>query len=63
MNHLKIKINNMGDEISEYEMVEACGTYGGQEKCLQDFVRKPEGKRPVVIPTCMRKDNIKVDFK
>ena len=53
----------MGDEISEYEMVEACGTYGGQEKCLQDFVRKPEGKRPVVIPTCMRKDNIKVDFK
>ena len=23
----------------------ACGTYGSQERCIQDFGRRPEGKR------------------
>jgi len=26
----------------------ACGTYRGEERCIQELVGKPEGKRPLV---------------
>jgi len=28
-------------------MVRACSTYGSDEKCIEKFDRKPEGKRPL----------------
>jgi phosphoenolpyruvate-protein kinase (PTS system EI component) len=32
------------DEVKEKEMTGACGKYGGEEKCVQVLVGKPEGK-------------------
>jgi hypothetical protein len=32
------------DEIIKNEMVRACGTYGGQAKCIQDFGGEIWGK-------------------
>jgi hypothetical protein len=33
-------------------MDEACGTRGGLEKCIQNFVGKPERKRPYDFINC-----------
>jgi hypothetical protein len=33
-----------GDQITNYEMSEACGTYGVEERCLQAFGRVTSGK-------------------
>jgi hypothetical protein len=37
-----------------------CGTYGGQQKCLQGLVRKPEGKRPLGRPRHRWENKIKI---
>jgi hypothetical protein len=31
--------------VSQFEMGGACGTYGGEEQCVQDLVGKPEVNR------------------
>ena len=35
-----------GDQIEKNEMGEACGTYGGEEKCIQGFGGDTWGKEP-----------------
>jgi hypothetical protein len=35
---------------------------GKKDKCIQAFVRKPEGRRPLGRGRCSE-DNIKTDFK
>jgi hypothetical protein len=37
-----------GDQLKEDQMDRACGTYRGEERCIQELVGKPEGKRPLV---------------
>ena len=44
-------------------MVGACSTYGGEERCIQSFDGKPEGKRPLGKPTRRWEGNIKMDFR
>jgi len=41
----------------------ACSTYGGQERRIQVFVGKLEGKRPLGIPRWRWEDNIKMDLQ
>ena len=36
---------------------------GGDERCIQGFGGKPEGKRPLRRAKCKWKDNIKSYFK
>ena len=36
---------------------------GGEERCIQVLVGKPEGKRPLGRPRHRWEDNIKVDLK
>ena len=35
-----------GDQIRKNEMGGACGTHGGQEKCIQGYCGKADGLRP-----------------
>jgi len=45
-------------------MCRACSTYGGEERCIQGFVRKPEGKRSIGRPRFRWwEDNIKMDLQ
>jgi hypothetical protein len=32
------------DQINNHEMGGACGTHGGQERCMQDLMGKHDGK-------------------
>jgi hypothetical protein len=41
----------------------ACSTNGGDEECIQNFIRKREGKTPLVRPRRRRIDNIKMDVR
>ena len=41
----------------------ACSTYGGEERCTQDFVGHPEGKRPLGISMLIWEDKIKMDLQ
>ena len=41
----------------------ACSTYGGEERRIQGFGGKPEGKRPLGRPRRKWEDNIKVDLQ
>jgi hypothetical protein len=41
----------------------ACSTYGGEERCIQDFVRKTEGNIPLGRPMLIWEDNIKIDLQ
>jgi hypothetical protein len=43
-------------------MVSVCSTYGREEECIQSFVGKPEGKRPLVRPRTRWEDNIKMNL-
>ena len=52
-----------GDKIEKNEMGWACRTYRGQERCIQGFGGKPEGKRPLEKPKRRREDNIKMDLQ
>jgi len=40
----------------------ACSAYGGEKRCIQVLVRKPEGKRQLGRPRCKWEDNIKLDL-
>jgi len=42
-------------------MGRACGTYGGQEACVQCFGGKPEGKRSIGKPGRKWEHDIKID--
>jgi hypothetical protein len=44
-------------------MGRTCGTYGGEERCIQDLVGKPEGRRPLGRPRRRWEDNIKMDLR
>ena len=37
--------------------------YGGEQRCIQGFVGKPEGKRPVKRPRLRWEDNNKTDIQ
>ena len=41
----------------------ACSAYGGEERCIQDLVEKPEGKRPLGRPSRRWDNNIKMDLQ
>ena len=36
----------LGDQLKKNEMGGACGTHGGQEKCIQGYCGRADGKRP-----------------
>jgi len=38
-------------------------TFGGDERCIQGFVGKPEGKRPLGRPRRRWEDNIKMNLQ
>jgi hypothetical protein len=40
------------DQIKKNEMGRACGAYGGEESCMQDFVEKTDGKIPLGRSRC-----------
>ena len=40
-----------------------CSTYGGEQRCMQGFGGKPEGKRPLGRPRRRWEDNIKMDLQ
>jgi hypothetical protein len=40
----------------------ACGTYGREERCMQDLVVKPERKRPFGRYRHVWEDNIKMNL-
>ena len=41
----------------------ACSICGGEERCIQFFVGKPEGKRPLGRPRHRWEDNIKMGLQ
>jgi hypothetical protein len=47
--------------MQENEMGESYGTYGRQERYIQGFVGRAEGKRPLGRPRGGWQDNIKTD--
>jgi hypothetical protein len=51
-----------GDQIKEDEMGGACSTHGRDEKCIQYFGGKPEGKR-LGRPRCTWEDNIRMELR
>jgi hypothetical protein len=51
-----------GDQMKEDEMGQACGTHGGEQRCVQDFGGKTEAKRPLGIPSSRWKNNFHVDI-
>jgi len=44
-------------------MYDPCSMTGRKDKCIQDFVRKPEGRRPLGRCRCIEEYNTKIDFK
>ena len=44
-------------------MGEACGTYGGRERCAQDFGGETRGKETIGRPRRKWEDNIKMDLQ
>ena len=40
-----------------------CGTYGGEDRCMQTLVGKPDGKRPLGRSRHRWEDNIKMHLK
>jgi hypothetical protein len=45
------------------ETVGACSTYGGEGRCVQGLVGKPEGKSPLRRHRRRWEDNIKMHFQ
>jgi len=41
----------------------ACSAYGGEERNIQDFVMRTEGKRPLERPRRGWEDNIRMDLQ
>jgi hypothetical protein len=54
-----------GDQIKKNEVGGACSTYGGGERCIQDFGGEtwPEGRKPLEILRRRWEDNIKMDLQ
>jgi hypothetical protein len=52
---------NCNNEVED-EMGGACSTNGENRNAYRLLVGKPEGKRPLGRPRCMRVDNIKIDL-
>jgi transposase len=44
-------------------MDRTCSRYGGEERCVQVLVGKPEGKRPLGRPGRRWEDNIKIGLR
>jgi len=44
-------------------MGEACSTYGEEERCTKDLVKKPEGQRLLGRPRHRWEDNTKMDLQ
>jgi hypothetical protein len=44
-------------------MGRTCGTYGGEERCIQGLVGKPGGRRPLGRPRRRWEDNIKMNLR
>jgi len=44
-------------------MGKECGTYGAEEKCVQNLVSKPEVRRPLRRPRSGLENNIKMDIE
>jgi hypothetical protein len=42
-------------------MERTCSTYGGDEMCVQVSVGKPQGRRSLLRPKRIWKNNIKID--
>jgi hypothetical protein len=53
----------VGDKFKKNETGGACGTYGGEERCIQGLVGKPEGNRPLGRHRRGWEDNIKMVIK
>jgi hypothetical protein len=51
-----------GDQIKKNKVDGSCSTCGG-ETCIQGFVGKPEGKRPLVRPRRRWEDSDKKDLQ
>ena len=49
--------------IRKNEMGGECGTYRRQERCLQGFGGRPEGRRPLGRPRRRWENNIKMDLQ
>jgi hypothetical protein len=49
--------------IKKNGMSVVCFTCGGEEKCIQDLVGKPEGKGPLGRRRLRCEDNIKMDLQ
>jgi hypothetical protein len=52
-----------GGQAEKDEMGLTCSTHGSDEKCVQYFGRKPEGKRPLGRPRRGWMDNIRMDLR
>ena len=52
-----------GDKIEKNEIGDVCSTYGSDERCIQGFVGKTEGKRPTGRPRRRWEDNIKMHLQ
>ena len=51
------------DKIEKNEMGGACSAYGGEERRIQGFVGKPEGKKPLGRSRRRWEDDIKMDLR
>ena len=51
------------DQIEKNEMGGACGTYGGEERCIQGLGGRLEKKKPLGRPRHRWEDNIKMDLQ
>jgi hypothetical protein len=51
-----------GDKIEKIEMEGACSAYGGEERRVQGFGERPEGKKPFARPKLRWEDN-KIDLQ
>jgi hypothetical protein len=54
---------NIISAIKRWRMSGACSTYGTDEKCIQSFHRRPEGKRSLGRPRRRWKDNVRIDHR
>jgi hypothetical protein len=52
-----------GDQIEKNEVGGTCSTYGGQGRCIQGLVGKPEEKRPLGKHRLKWEDNIEMYFQ
>jgi hypothetical protein len=52
-----------GDQIKEDRVKAACGRSGGEEKCIEALVGRPEGKRLLTRPRRRWEYNIKINLK